>query len=153
MYAVSLEDQFIVENYDAKHSTERNLLLRCRTTYWKSRLLYREGEGEGNRRNCTVTYDDKQNETRGVAFHEAFTTVEQDVRSLTRCLRNGQCDSVTITLARNFIRICWHWKNFRFIRSLLLAASLRSVKSNKILYYYMEYCDKRETCWITYYFI
>lgn len=26
-----------------------------------------------------ITYDDRQNETRGVAFHEVFTIVEKDV--------------------------------------------------------------------------
>ena len=29
--------------------------------------------------NRLVTYDDKQNETQGVAFHEVFTVVEQDI--------------------------------------------------------------------------
>lgn len=30
-------------------------------------------------RNRPVMYDDKQNETQGVAFHEVFTVVEQDI--------------------------------------------------------------------------
>lgn len=47
--------------------------------YYASYYLLKIVAPEVVHRNHPVTYDDKQNETQGVAFHEVFTVVEQDI--------------------------------------------------------------------------